>query len=90
MESVEYFKIEMDNINGSHIYGQLARPKREGKFPAPLIVQWAGIYGFQGRNKSQTEYYAKSETWLKQLAKGEQGLAKRDLAVSDQQEGESE
>ncbi len=42
---VEYFKIQMDNIRGSHIYGQLAKPKREGKFPAMLIVQWAGVYG---------------------------------------------
>jgi cephalosporin-C deacetylase len=48
--SVDYFKIEMDNINGSHIYGQLARPKREGKFPALLIVQWAGVYGLPKGN----------------------------------------
>lgn len=41
---VDYYKIRMDNIRGSHIYGQLARPKREGKFPALLIVQWAGVY----------------------------------------------
>jgi cephalosporin-C deacetylase len=43
--TVEYFNIQMDNINGSHIYGQLAKPKKEGKFPALLIVQWAGVYG---------------------------------------------
>jgi cephalosporin-C deacetylase len=42
---VEYFKIRMDNINGTHIYGQLAFPKRAGKFPALLITQWAGVYG---------------------------------------------
>lgn len=42
---VEYFKIRMDNINGSHIYGQLAEPKRAGKHPALLILQWAGVYG---------------------------------------------
>jgi cephalosporin-C deacetylase len=41
---VEYFKIQMDNINGSHVYGQLAKPKGEGKFPAVLILQWAGVY----------------------------------------------
>jgi cephalosporin-C deacetylase len=42
---VDYFKVQMDNIRGTHIYGQLARPTREGKFPAMLIVQWAGVYG---------------------------------------------
>lgn len=41
---IEYARLRMDNIRGSHIYGQLARPKRAGKFPALLIVQWAGVY----------------------------------------------
>ena len=45
--NVEYFKIAMDNIRGSHIRGQLARPKQEGKRPALLIVQWAGVYPLQ-------------------------------------------
>ncbi len=44
---IEYYKLRMDNIRGSHIYGQLARPKRPGKFPALLIVQWAGVYPLQ-------------------------------------------
>ena len=48
--SVEYFKLRMDNIRGSHIYGQLARPQREGRFPALLIVQWAGVYGLPKAN----------------------------------------
>ena len=41
----EYFKITMDGFRGTKIHGQLVRPKREGKFPALLIVQWAGVYG---------------------------------------------
>jgi cephalosporin-C deacetylase-like acetyl esterase len=41
---VDYFKVTMDNIRGSHIRGQLARPKQGQKFPAMLIVQWAGVY----------------------------------------------
>jgi cephalosporin-C deacetylase-like acetyl esterase len=41
---IEYYKIRMDNIRGTHIYGQLARPAGEGKRPALLIVQWAGVY----------------------------------------------
>ena len=45
--NVDYFKITMDNIRGSRIRGQLARPKRGDKFPAMLIVQWAGVYPLQ-------------------------------------------
>jgi cephalosporin-C deacetylase len=45
--NVDYFKITMDNIRGSHIHGQLARPKAGEKFPAMLIVQWAGVYPLQ-------------------------------------------
>ncbi|HEY7087887.1 MAG TPA: acetylxylan esterase [Tepidisphaeraceae bacterium] len=47
---VEYFKITMDNIRGTHIQGQLARPARgaaDQKLPALLIVQWAGVYGLE-------------------------------------------
>ena len=38
---VEYATIRMNNINGAHVYGQLARPAHQGKFPALLILQWA-------------------------------------------------
>ncbi len=46
-EGVSYWKITMDNIRGTHIQGQLARPKSGEKFPAMLIVQWAGVYPLQ-------------------------------------------
>jgi cephalosporin-C deacetylase len=42
---VHYWKITLDNIHGTHIQGQLARPAIGAKFPALLIVQWAGVYG---------------------------------------------
>ena len=42
--AVEYYKVQLDNIRGTHVYGQLAKPKREGKFPAVLVVAWAGVY----------------------------------------------
>lgn len=42
--SVDYWKITMDNIRGTKIRGQLARPKAGTKLPALLIVQWAGVY----------------------------------------------
>lgn len=42
---VDYWQITMDNIRGSRIRGQLARPAPPGKLPAMLVVQWAGVYG---------------------------------------------
>lgn len=38
---VEYATIQMDHVNGTHVYGQIAKPKRPGKYPALLILQWA-------------------------------------------------
>jgi cephalosporin-C deacetylase-like acetyl esterase/lysophospholipase L1-like esterase len=38
---VEYATIKMDHINGTHVYGQMAKPKKPGKFPALVIFQWA-------------------------------------------------
>jgi cephalosporin-C deacetylase-like acetyl esterase len=40
-EGVEYATVRMNNVGGAHVYGQIARPAREGKFPALLILQWA-------------------------------------------------
>lgn len=45
--AVDYFKVRMNHIRGARIYGQLARPKRTGKLPALLILQWAGLYPLQ-------------------------------------------
>jgi cephalosporin-C deacetylase len=41
---VEYVKITMDNVRGSKIYGQIARPAGKQELPALLQVQWAGVY----------------------------------------------
>ncbi|HKG95048.1 MAG TPA: acetylxylan esterase, partial [Gemmatimonadaceae bacterium] len=38
---VEYATVKLNNIDGAHVYGQLAKPAREGKFPALVIYQWA-------------------------------------------------
>jgi cephalosporin-C deacetylase-like acetyl esterase/lysophospholipase L1-like esterase len=38
---VDYYILKMDHLDGRHIYGQLARPKRMGKFPGLAIFQWA-------------------------------------------------
>ena len=44
---VSYWKITMNNIRGTHIEGQIARPEKGKKLPALLILQWAGVYGLQ-------------------------------------------
>jgi cephalosporin-C deacetylase len=38
---VDYSTIKMDHINGTHVYGQIAKPSKPGKYPALLVVQWA-------------------------------------------------
>ncbi|HEY0776906.1 MAG TPA: acetylxylan esterase [Gemmatirosa sp.] len=38
---VDYATVRLNNIEGAHVYGQLAKPAREGKFPALVIYQWA-------------------------------------------------
>jgi len=38
---VDYATIRMDHVNGTHVYGQIARPSGGGKHPAMLILQWA-------------------------------------------------
>jgi cephalosporin-C deacetylase len=38
---VEYFTIRMNNVDGAHVYGQLAKPEGAGPFPALLIYQYA-------------------------------------------------
>ena len=58
---VEFASIRMDHINGAHVYGQIARPKRSGKFPAVVMFQWASPpYPLQ---KDWITGYAKSG-WL--------------------------
>ena len=40
-EGVEWSAVRLDNVGGSHVYGQIARPARDGKYPAVLVLQWA-------------------------------------------------
>jgi len=44
---IEYYKITLDNVNGAHVRGQFAKPAKEGKFPALLQLQYAGVYPLQ-------------------------------------------
>lgn len=45
--TADYWQVTLDNIRGTHIQGQLSRPKGNQKLPALLIVQWAGVYPLQ-------------------------------------------
>lgn len=38
---IDYATVRLDNVDGAHVYGQLARPHRDGKYPALLILQYA-------------------------------------------------
>nr|WP_321410679.1 acetylxylan esterase [uncultured Carboxylicivirga sp.] len=60
VKGVDYYKISMDNIRGSKIQGQLVKPSKGNKFPALLIVQWAGVYPLE---KNWATGYAK-DGWL--------------------------
>jgi cephalosporin-C deacetylase-like acetyl esterase len=41
---VDYWKLNLANVRGTRVRGQLARPTGEGKLPALLLVQYAGVY----------------------------------------------
>ncbi len=56
----DYWQIALDNIRGTHIRGQLARPAGEGKYPAILMLQGAGVYGLQKQAVTQPA----SRGWL--------------------------
>jgi len=43
-EGVDYYHVTLDNIRGTKVRGQLARPTTGEKFPALLVVQYAGVY----------------------------------------------
>ena len=48
--AIDYCKLTLDDLNGSHVFGQFAKPKSPGKFPAILLVQYAGVYPLKREN----------------------------------------
>ncbi len=38
---VQFSTVKMDHVNGTHVYGQFAKPAKPGKYPAILKLQWA-------------------------------------------------
>src|SRR5581483_8892476 len=43
---VQMYTVLLDSL-GSHVQGYLAKPAKEGKFPALVIFQYAGVYALQ-------------------------------------------
>jgi cephalosporin-C deacetylase-like acetyl esterase len=56
---VDTYTVKVASL-GSHMQGYLARPSREGKFPALVIYQYAGVYALN--TKTSTDRAA--EGWL--------------------------
>ncbi|HLY16151.1 MAG TPA: acetylxylan esterase [Bryobacteraceae bacterium] len=56
---VELYTVKLNSL-GSHVQGFLAKPAKEGKLPALIIYQWAGVYAL--RPEWATERAA--EGWL--------------------------
>jgi cephalosporin-C deacetylase-like acetyl esterase len=56
---VEFYTVQLDSV-GSHVQGYLAKPAREGKFPALVIYQYAGVYALQPK----TVIDRAAEGWL--------------------------
>lgn len=56
---VELYTVQLDSI-GSRVQGYLAKPSREGKFPALVIFQYAGVYALQPNSVTDRA----AEGWL--------------------------
>ena len=57
--SIELYTVKLDSL-GSHVQGYLAKPAKEGKFPALLIFEWAGVHALQ----PETVTDRAAEGWL--------------------------
>ena len=58
-EGVDLYTVKLDSL-GSHVQGYLAKPATEGKFPALVVFQYAGVYAL--RPETVTDRAA--EGWL--------------------------
>src|ERR1035438_6954540 len=45
-DGVELYTVKLDS-RGSQVQGYLAKPAKEGKFPALVIFQYAGVYALK-------------------------------------------
>ena len=61
-DGIELFTVKLDSV-GSHVQGYLAKPAREGKFPALIMYQWAGVYSLETQTLASVKDRA-AEGWL--------------------------
>lgn len=84
---VDYWKINMDNIRGTKIRGQIAKPSEGKKFPALLIVQWAGVYAL---HKDWITWKAKNGWLVLNINAHDLPIDKDEQFYKDQSENELE
>lgn len=58
-DGVDFYTAKLDSL-GSNVQGYLAKPAREGKFPALVIFQYAGVYAL----RPDTVTNRAAEGWL--------------------------
>jgi cephalosporin-C deacetylase-like acetyl esterase len=58
-EGIEFYTVKLDSV-GSHVQGYLAKPAREGKFPAIIQFQYAGVYALSPASSQDRA----AEGWL--------------------------
>ena len=56
---IDLYQVTLDSL-GSHVQGYLAKPSGEGKFPALVIYQYAGVYAL----RPETVTARAAEGWL--------------------------
>jgi len=56
---IEFYTVKLDSV-GSHVQGYLAKPAREGKFPALIQYQYAGVYTLNAASSQDRA----AEGWL--------------------------
>lgn len=56
---VDLYTVKLDSV-GSHVQGYLAKPSGDGKFPALVIYQYAGVYALNERTVTDRA----AEGWL--------------------------
>ncbi|HXS93327.1 MAG TPA: acetylxylan esterase [Candidatus Limnocylindrales bacterium] len=59
VEGVDLYTVKLDSVR-SHVQGYLAKPSRDGKFPALVIYQYAGVYALNARTVTDRA----AEGWL--------------------------
>jgi cephalosporin-C deacetylase-like acetyl esterase len=59
VEGVELYTAKLASL-GSNVQGYFAKPAREGKFPALLLYQWAGVYALKPESAAKRA----AEGWL--------------------------